>query len=106
MGYGDPALADCDESLRLNPDDATALDSRAFAYWLLEKQEKARLDLELARELDPARPTWEDRFAEFEKKFSIGYPYSAASVQSADRHEGTDEPAVSQRPAALLANPH
>ena len=106
MGYGDPALADCDESLRLNPDDAAALDSRAFAYWLLEEQENARLDLELARQLDPTRPTWEGRFAEFEKKFSVGYPYSSASVQSAESPEETDEPAVSQRPTAVLANPH
>lgn len=106
MGYGDTALADCDESLRLNPLDAAALDSRAFAYWLLEEQERARLDLELAREIDPARPNWEDRFAEFEKKFSVGYPYSVASVQSADRHEGTDEPALPQGLAPLLANPH
>ena len=106
MGYGDTALADCDESLRLNPLDATALDSRAFAYWLLEEQERARLDLELAREIDPERPVWEDRFTEFEKKFSVGYPYSAASVQSADRNEGTDEPALQQGPAPLLANPH
>lgn len=106
MGYGDTALADCDESLRLNPDDAATLDSRAFAFWLLEEQESARLDLELAHRLDPARPSWDDRFAEFEKRFSVGYPYSAASVQSADRHEGMDEPAASQEPATLLANPH
>ena len=60
MGYGDTALADCDESLRLNPLDAAALDSRAFAYWLLKEQERARLDLELAREIDPARPLWRE----------------------------------------------
>lgn len=87
MGYGEPALADCAESLGLRPDDPATLDNRAFAYWILEDQENARLDLEQARRLDPARPRWHERFVEFEKKFSVGYPYSAASVQSADGHQ-------------------
>jgi tetratricopeptide (TPR) repeat protein len=86
MGYGDQALADCEASLDLVPDDAATLDSRAFAYWILEDQERARRDLERARRLDPARPSWQERFDEFERTFSVGYPYSAASVQSADGH--------------------
>jgi tetratricopeptide (TPR) repeat protein len=106
MGYGETALADCDESLRLRPDHPATLDSRAFAYWILEDQVSARRNLEMARVLDPTRPNWDDRFAAFEKRFSIGYPYSAASLQSAGRPGETDEPAVSQRPAPLLANPH
>jgi tetratricopeptide (TPR) repeat protein len=41
MGYGEAALEDCDESLRLRPDDSFTLDARAFAFWLLEDQEKS-----------------------------------------------------------------
>jgi tetratricopeptide (TPR) repeat protein len=105
MGYGETALADCDESLRLRPDHPATLDSRAFAYWILEDPVSARRNLEMARVLDPTRPNWDDRSAAFEKRFSIGHPYSAASLQSADRFEETDEPAVSRRPAPLSEKP-
>lgn len=89
-GYGEAALADCETSLRLVPDDPAVLDSRAFAHWILEDQESARRDLERARRLDPARLIWQARFDEFETKYSVGYPYSDASVQSAERNgQGT-----------------
>ena len=106
MGYGESALADCDESLRLDPDDADTLDSRAFAYWIIEDREQSRRDLVLARRLDPARPTWQQRFAEFETMFSVGYPYSVASIQSADSQEEPDEHEDAPSPVVLQANPH
>ena len=106
MGYGDRALADCDASLGLAPNDPETLDSRAFAYWILEDQENARRDLVLARRLDPVRPAWQERFVEFEQKFSVGYPYSAASVQSADSHHEVAELGLPQESEVLLANPH
>ncbi len=40
------ALHDCDEALRLLPDQPEILDSRALAYWLLDDKDKARQDLE------------------------------------------------------------
>ena len=61
------ALQDCDESLRLRPDDAATLDSRALAYWLLDGQNQARQDLERARRLDPSYPTWQERFRQFKE---------------------------------------
>lgn len=106
MGYGETALADCDASLDLRPDDPATLDTRAFAYWILEDRERARRDVELARRLDPARPTWQERFVEFENEFSVGYPYSTASVQSADSHRPEVDPQAPQEPAVLLADPH
>ena len=106
MGYGEAALEDCDESLRLRPDDSFTLDTRAFAFWLTEDREKARRDLELARRLDPSRPAWDQRFAEFEKIFSVGYPYAAATVQSADRQAETDRPTAPQAIAGSPARPH
>lgn len=106
MGYGEEALADCEASLRLVPDDPAVLDSRAFAYWILEDQESARRDLERARRLDPARLTWQARFVEFEKKYSVGYPYSAASVQSADGEwQGIAPAAAAVRSPRLPAPP-
>jgi len=106
MGYGEAALADCETSLRLAPDDPAVLDSRAFAHWILEDQESARRDLELARRLDPARPAWQARFDEFEAKYSVGYPYSDASVQSAERNSREIAPAEPRRAVLRLANPH
>jgi len=105
MGFGETALADCEESLRLRPDHPATLDSRAFAYWILEDQVSARRDLEMARVLDPTHPTWDTRFAAFEQKFSVGYPYSAASIQSAASHEEAGRQAVPQVPAALPMGP-
>jgi len=61
------ALRDCNESLRLMPDDPGTLDSRALAFWLLGEQDKARSDLEEARRIDPSLPDWQQRFREFEE---------------------------------------
>ena len=63
------ALADCDEALRLRPNLATSLDSRALAYWLLGRHDEARQDLVRARELDRSAPGWEERFRAFEALF-------------------------------------
>ena len=63
------ALRDCNESLRLRPDEPSALDSRALAYWLLGDQDRARQDLERARQIAPAIPAWQHRFREFERMF-------------------------------------
>lgn len=106
MGHGEEALADCETSLGLAPDDPVTLDSRAFAFWLLEDQERARRDLALARRLDPARPTWQERFVAFEKQFSVGYPLAAASLQSADSHEEKVVRSRARRPAIVRPNPH
>lgn len=106
MGHGTAALADCEESLRLRPQHPATLDSRAFAHWILEDEVKARRDLEMAWVLDPTRPTWEARFAAFERRFSIGYPYLTTPVRSADRQADANRQAASQEPAALPARPH
>jgi hypothetical protein len=45
------------------------LDSRALVYWLLGEHDKAQQDLELAREIAPSLPTWQERFREFEGMF-------------------------------------
>lgn len=63
------ALRDCNESLRLRPGDPAALDSRALAYWLLGEQDKARRDLERVRQIKPERPSWQERFRQFEAMF-------------------------------------
>ncbi len=46
MHRAEEALEDCDEALRLLPDQPEILDSRALAYWLLDDKDKARRDLE------------------------------------------------------------
>jgi regulator of sirC expression with transglutaminase-like and TPR domain len=69
MRRPDEALADCNASLRLRPDDPDALDHRALAYWLLGDQHKARQDLDHARQIDPSYPAWQDRFHGFEGMF-------------------------------------
>lgn len=61
------ALADCEESLRLAPDDPYALDSRALVFWLMSRDDLARADLARARNLDSSFPPWQERFKEFEK---------------------------------------
>lgn len=60
------ALRDCNKSLSLDPEFFHALDSRALVYWMLHDYSLARLDLKQAREIDPSRPTWNERFQEFE----------------------------------------
>ncbi len=63
------ALNDCNEGLRLRPDDPAILDSRAVAYWFFGEQDKARQDVEHAREIDPSFPSREERFRHFEGMF-------------------------------------
>lgn len=63
------ALHDCDEALRLLPDQPEVLDSRALAYWQLGEEVKSRADLTRARAIDPSLPTPEERFGEFEEMF-------------------------------------
>jgi len=63
------ALQDCDEALRILPDQPEILDSRALAYWQLGERDKARADLVRARELAPSFPTPEERFGQFEAMF-------------------------------------
>ncbi len=63
------ALRDCDESLRLRPDHAHTLDSRALAYWLLGEHGWARSNLKRARQMDPLWPTWQERFRKFKRMF-------------------------------------
>jgi hypothetical protein len=53
----------------LLPDEPSILDSRALAYWLTGKHEKARQDLERSRQIDPSLPLWQERFHEFEGMF-------------------------------------
>ena len=54
---------------RLSPDEPDILDSQALAYWLLGDQDKARQDLDRARQIEPSFPSWQDRFHEFEGMF-------------------------------------
>jgi tetratricopeptide (TPR) repeat protein len=63
------ALNDCNEALRLLPDQPEVLDSRALAYWQLSEEGKARADLARAHKLDPNLPSPEERFREFEEMF-------------------------------------
>jgi tetratricopeptide (TPR) repeat protein len=63
------ALHDCDEAMRLLPDQPEVLDSRALAYWQLGEEDKARADLARAHEIDPTLPTPDQRFREFEQMF-------------------------------------
>ena len=63
------ALVDCEESLRLAPDDPYALDSRALVHWLMSRDNLARDDLERARALDPSFRPWQERFKDFEALF-------------------------------------
>ncbi len=69
MGRSKEALLDCNYSLRLIPSNPLSLDSRALAYWQLDEHDKARQDLERARQIDPSFATWQERFREFEEEF-------------------------------------
>lgn len=106
MGNGESALADCEESLRLHPHHPATLDSRAFAHWILGDQASARRDLQMARAVDPTRPTWDARFAAFERSFSVGYPVPSAATQSADFQGETDPPVSLRTPADPPTRPH
>jgi tetratricopeptide (TPR) repeat protein len=63
------ALGDCDEALKLLPDQPEILDSRALAYWQLGEQDKAREDLARAHAIEPSFPTADERFGQFEEMF-------------------------------------
>ena len=63
------ALIDCNRALREAPDDARNLDRRAMAYWLAGQPDQARADLVRAREIEPTRPDWQERFKEFDERF-------------------------------------
>ena len=69
LGRAEEALPDCDRALSLMPDQPEVLDSRALIYWQLGDLTKARADLERARTVDPALPSAEQRFREFEAMF-------------------------------------
>ncbi len=69
MGRSKEALLDCNYSLRLIPNNPLSLDSRARAYWQLDEQDKARQDLERARQIAPSFATWQERFLQFEGMF-------------------------------------
>ena len=60
------ALKDCNQALRLLPNQPQILDSRAFAHWQLGDFDSARADLARARQVDGKLPTAEERFVEFE----------------------------------------
>jgi WD40 repeat protein/Tfp pilus assembly protein PilF len=53
VGELQPALADCNEALKLEPAYANALDSRAFAYLKLGELDNAIADYDAALKLDP-----------------------------------------------------
>ena len=63
------ALEDCNEALRLLPDQPEVLDSRALALWQLGEDAKARADLARARAIDPALPSPDERLRQFEDMF-------------------------------------
>lgn len=63
------ALPDCEEAMRLLPDQPAILDSRALVYWQLGEKDKARADLARAHALDPKVPSADDRLREFEEQF-------------------------------------
>ncbi len=69
MGRSKEALLDCNYSLRLIPNNPLSLDSRALAYWQLDEHDKARKDLERARQIAPSFATWQERFQQFEGMF-------------------------------------
>jgi len=69
MGRSKEALLDCNYSLRLIPNNPLSLDSRALAYWQLDEHDKARQDLEHARQIAPSFATWQERFLQFEGMF-------------------------------------
>ncbi len=69
MRRGSLALADCEQALRLLPDQPEILDSRALAHWVLGDVESARRDLDRAHRRDRSFPPPDQRFREFEEMF-------------------------------------
>jgi hypothetical protein len=51
----------------MSPGNPDWLESREFAFWLLEDLDKALKDLDQAREIDSSHQTWQERFHEFEE---------------------------------------
>ena len=52
----EPALADCNEGLRLEPDQSDVLEIRAFVYFRMGRMAEAIADYDLALKLDPQLP--------------------------------------------------
>jgi tetratricopeptide (TPR) repeat protein len=48
------ALADCDESLRLQPSDGDTLGNRGLAYLMLKKLDLALIDFDAALQANPS----------------------------------------------------
>lgn len=72
-GQPSHALNDCNESLRLRPQDAATHDSRAFAHWSRKNYDAARRDIEEARNIDPSDEDFTEpttRFKEYSKLLS------------------------------------
>lgn len=61
------ALPDCNDALRMLPNEPGILDSRAFIYWQLGDYDRARIDLNRARQGDASFPPPDDRFREYEE---------------------------------------
>ena len=59
------ALAECETSNSLRPSNPATLDSRAFVYWLMDKPDDARRDLEAAKAIAPQLLDYENRFTNF-----------------------------------------
>ena len=65
----DEALEDCNKAVAMLPDEPAILDSRALAYWLRDEKDKARADLERAKQINSSVPGWQERFQAFESMF-------------------------------------
>ena len=55
IGQLQPALADCNEALRLRPDFANALDSRGFVHLKAGRYDEAIADYDAALRIDPKK---------------------------------------------------
>ena len=59
------ALSDCDKAILANPSHFQALDSRAFVYWQLGRDQEAQADIAAAQKLDPDFWDWSKRLERF-----------------------------------------
>lgn len=59
------ALSDCDKAILANPSHFQALDSRAFVYWQLGRDQEAQADIAAAQKLDPGFWDWSKRVERF-----------------------------------------
>ena len=57
MGNLEAALSDCNESLRLLPNEPNALDSRALVYLKLKQYDQAIADYDAVLKLQPNTPS-------------------------------------------------